>query len=96
MQSSPEYLRKRLKLLSMSFEERDQTITLLENILNHNRHSVDRFSLDGLREVQRIRSKVRGHAGGSEAQEITTAAIAEHGSFKDHFTHLCGRDRDGT
>ena len=44
----------------------------------------------GLRTVQRVRSKVKGHAGSSEAKEIAQSALAKHETFGGHFTHVCG------
>jgi len=43
-----------------------------------------------LRTVQRIRSKVKGHAGSSEAKQLAQAALAKHETFGGHFTHVCG------
>lgn len=84
-------LRKRLERLSVSYDKKDQTLQLLEKLLNHDRHKDDPFPLSGLREAQRIRSKIKGHASGSEAAEIAKAAISDHGSYKEHFTQLCAR-----
>lgn len=84
-------LRTRLNGLSVSYEGNDQTLALLEKMLNHDRHRDDPFPLKGLREAQRIRSKIKGHASGSEAAQIARAAIADHGSYKEHFTKLCER-----
>jgi hypothetical protein len=59
--------------------------------VRHDRPGDDLSDLNGMREAQLIRSKVKGHASGTEANEITRAAIAKHGSYKGHFTDLCAR-----
>jgi hypothetical protein len=83
-------LRAHLDRLGVAYEQ-EGTIGLLEKALNYGRPQDDFFPLPGMREAQRIRSKVKGHVGGSAADQITRAALTEHGTFKDHFTHLCGR-----
>lgn len=45
--------------------------------------------LTGLRTVQNLRSKAKGHAGGTEADELAYEAEGEHGSFANHFKHVC-------
>lgn len=84
-------LRKRLEGLSVEFDAKDQTIALLEKLLNFDRYESEPASLAGMREAQRIRSKVKGHVAGSEANQIAKAAISDHGSYKEHFTNLCSR-----
>lgn len=84
-------LRKRLEGLSVEFDAKDQTIALLEKLLNFDRYESEPASLAGMREAQRIRSKVKGHVAGSEANQIAKAAIGDHGSYKEHFTNLCSR-----
>ena len=39
--------------------------------------------------VQRIRSKLASHHGGSEANELSTNAITEHGNYTAHFESVC-------
>ena len=46
--------------------------------------------MTGLRTVQLIRTKVKGHPGSSEAKEIERNALREHESFRGHFIHVCG------
>jgi hypothetical protein len=43
-----------------------------------------------LRTLHYLRTKLKGHAGGSEAIGIRGSALAVHGSFRKHFRILCG------
>ncbi len=48
-----------------------------------------RPALDGLREIQRIRSKVKAHPGGTNAAQLVTAVLMEYGTYTDHFEAIC-------
>jgi hypothetical protein len=37
-----------------------------------------------------LRTKLKGHAGGGEADIIRKNELAKHGSFRKHFEILCG------
>lgn len=76
------------KLLSRDivFDEKEQSIALLERLLSASNYPA---RLEGLRTVQKIRSKVAGHSGGREAQKIAHEAIAEHSSYSEHFSDVC-------
>ena len=84
-------LRESLKLIDISYTKDDKTLALLEKFLNEVACNNDSYKLDGMREAQKIRSKVGGHANGSEAQQIADSAIEQHKSFKGHFENLCKR-----
>ncbi len=84
-------IRNQCDKVGMTYGNDDRTITLLEKRLNFDRHVDRSFPLDGLREAQRIRSKIGGHTKGIEAQQILQAVVSEHGSFTEHFTNLCKR-----
>lgn len=86
-----EAIRNRCDKAGMTYRNDDRTITLLENLLNFDRHMEVCFPLKGLREAQRIRSKIGGHAIGTEAQQILHDVVSEHGSFTEHFANLCKR-----
>jgi hypothetical protein len=51
--------------------------------------STDKQSLTGLRTVQLIRTKVKGHASGREVETLVQQVLAEHESFTNHFKHVC-------
>lgn len=80
-------VRERLDQVGVSYEKEDRTIILLEKLLNNNQ--VEKIRLDGLRAVQNIRSKAKGHAGGSDAEALAQAALIEHETFANHFRHVC-------
>ena len=48
-------------------------------------------AIEPLLELQRLRTKLVAHSAGSEAQQIRTALIREHGSPYNHIDDLCGR-----
>ena len=81
-------IRKRLTAKDIRFDAAEGSIKLLERLVDgtHERNTVGR--LEGLRTVQSIRSKVRGHSGGQDAAQIVHAAISDHGSFAGHFKHV--------
>lgn len=84
-------LRQRLDRLSVEYTDSDRTLALLEKLLNVGRHRDEHMKLSGLREAQWLRSKLQGHARGTEAAQAAKDAIANFGSFKDHFSDLCTR-----
>jgi hypothetical protein len=43
-----------------------------------------------LRTLHHLRTKLKGHASGSEERSLRQAALAKHGSFRKHFEELCG------
>ena len=57
-------------------------------------HDEERLRLEGLRQVQRIRSKVQSHRSGSEAAEIARDALSQHGTYRGHFEHICNQVAD--
>jgi len=75
-------IRKKLDEVRVKYAA-DGSIALLEKLASH--ASDDDVSFSALRTVQRIRSKVKGHSGSSEAEEITRDALANHESFAKHF-----------
>ncbi|AGY57717.1 hypothetical protein [Gloeobacter kilaueensis] len=83
-------IRQKLDMAKIPYDrERDRTIVLLEKLLNENNTSGDVKKLVGLRTVQNLRSKAKGHASGNEAQELAQEALMEHETFANHFKHVC-------
>ena len=80
---------------NIAFEETDRTLTLLERLLRPG-DSGDghRTVLEGLRQAQSIRSKVQSHSRGTEADEIARNALVEHGTYREHFKHVCDQIAD--
>ncbi|AZS22321.1 hypothetical protein [Caulobacter sp. FWC26] len=83
------FIRKKLDEAGVAYTEKEQSIALLEKLIAHEHPSGSSVQLVGLRTIQRIRSKVKGHAGSSEANEIVQEAISRHGSLAENFRYLC-------
>lgn len=83
------YIRGAVSSLGVSFDATDQSIALLEKLCRKTNDLGRDSKFFGLRAVQRVRSKVKGHSGSSEALEIRREALAQHGSFAAHFEHAC-------
>jgi hypothetical protein len=81
-------IRARLSTAGVAYPEKEQSIALLERHLGRG-HASGVVQLPGLRTIQWIRSKAKGHAGSSEAKKIVQEAIATHGSLPEHFKHVC-------
>ena len=78
----------------VEFATEDRSITLLEKALaaaDITDTQGDSIRLEGLREAQRIRSKVAAHAGGSEAETLRAQALRDYGTFAGHFEAVCDR-----
>lgn len=85
-------IRAKLDAAQVTYDkEKDQTLTLLEKLLN--KAGVAR-AVQNLRTVQRLRSKAKGHAGGSVAQQLAQDALMEHETFANHFQHMCAQVAD--
>ncbi len=69
--------------------EKDKTIILLEKLIASTNRVGGPVTLCGLKAVQSIRSKVKGHAGSSEGKQLAKEALDNHGSYAEHFKHLC-------
>ena len=82
-------IRTRLDMLEVPYEKKDRTISLLEKLLNKNDTHDEPKKLAGLRMVQLLRSKAKGHAGGSEAEQLVQEALMEHETFSNHFQYVC-------
>lgn len=87
-------IRARLDATQVQYDKEDKTIALLEKLLSKTGAAGDVQKLVGLRTVQLLRSKAKGHAGGSEAQQLAQDALMEHGTFANHFQHVCAQVAD--
>ncbi len=82
-------IRAQLDALGAQYDKDEKTIALLEKLLGRAGASGEAQKLVGLRTVQLLRSKAKGHVGGSEAEQLAQEAIAEHETFSNHFRHVC-------
>jgi hypothetical protein len=87
-------IRAKLDMTQIPYQKEDKTIALLEKLLNKGDRSDEPQKLVGLRTVQLLRSKAKGHAGGSEAEQLVQDALIEHETFSNHFLHVCAQVAD--
>lgn len=81
-------LRKLLDIAEANYEKEERSISLLRKLVNKIHGANQSYQLEGLREVQYIRSKVKGHRE-SNRTLLAEEAISKHGSFTDHFRNIC-------
>lgn len=73
---------------NVSYSRSDGSIALLEKLGQSKDPQVGgRF--EALRTIQRIRSKVKGHSGSSDADAISKDALRQHGTYGAHFAAVC-------
>jgi hypothetical protein len=83
------HLRTTLTKMGKTYDNADGSIALLERIVTARDPSRNPATLAGLRSVQHIRSKVKGHSGSSEGKALAQEALAKHGTYADHFKCSC-------
>jgi len=83
-----DFIRARLDAAKITYEKQFGTMVLLERLLSKLGQPPAR--LEGLRTLQNLRNKTKGHVGGSDADDLAQQAQMEHGSFTAHFQHVCG------
>jgi hypothetical protein len=82
-------IRDRLDRSGIAYEPKEQSIVLLERLINRETDEGNKQSLTALRTVQRIRTKVKGHSSGWEVEALVHKVIEEHENFTNHFKHVC-------
>ncbi len=80
-------IRAKLTGMGLCSTPQERSIALLERVVRAK--AAEGANLEGLRSVQRIRTKVDSHARGEEARGLTADALEGHGSYAGHFEHLC-------
>lgn len=83
------FIRAKLDAACIPYDEKDRSITLLEKLLGKAGAYGEAGQLDGLRTAQCIRSKVKGHTAGGDADQLAQDALMEHETFANHFRHIC-------
>ena len=88
-------IRALLRNKHISFDDDERPLSLLEKLIPR-KGSADGLSgkLEGLKAAQKIRSKVHSHRQGTEASVLAKAALMEHGSYREHFEHICNQIAD--
>ena len=79
-------IRSEMDKKSISYDNKEGSLSLLEKLIGH---EDEEKRLEGLRESQLIRTKVKGHSNGIEAKKIEKNVLKEHKTFKAHFEHIC-------
>lgn len=87
-------LHAKLDTLQIPYGKDDKTIALLEKLLNKGGTSGAVQKLVGLRTVQLLRTKAKGHFGGSEAEQLAQDALMEYETFGNHFQYVCTQVTD--
>jgi len=82
-------IRAKLEELGVVYENKEQSIALLERLINTRAESTEKQVLTGLRAVQLIRTKVKRHASGREVEMMLREVLAQHESFANHYKHVC-------
>lgn len=82
-------IRARLDKLCITYGKEEQSIALLERLISQGSESPEKQPLTGLRTVQLIRTKVKGHASGREVEALVADVVAKHETFAKHFKHVC-------
>ena len=82
-------IRAKLRERGRTYRKDERSLALLEQLLASVGDSTYPSRLDGLRQVQAIRSKVKAHSGGAEAENLSSDALLKHGSYFEHFNHVC-------
>jgi hypothetical protein len=82
-------IRAQLDTKGVHYDAKEQSIALLEKLLGAANPVGGPVRLEGLRTVQFIRSKVKGHSGSTEGRALAREAIEKHGSYAGHFKTLC-------
>lgn len=83
------HIRIKLAQYQVLYKEDDKTIVLLEKLINREKTTSEIQKLNGLRTVQLLRSKIKGHVGGDEAEQIVQNALMEYETFSNHFRQIC-------
>ncbi|WP_417794412.1 hypothetical protein [Terasakiella pusilla] len=82
-------IRLRLTELEIEYDNQERSISLLEKLVKNFDDTDESHGLKALRNIQLIRSKVKGHSAGDEAKKIIQKALDEHETFAVHFEALC-------
>ena len=82
-------IRARMSETGIEWTKEERSLALLRRALSSDARGGSSGKLEGLRAVQMIRSKVDAHVGGAESDQLSRAAILDHGTYAAHFEHVC-------
>ena len=86
-------IRKKLEERDITFNDKEQSLLLLEKFLTAHCKIDENQKLGGLRTVQNIRSTY-AHSSSNKARNLANAALKEHGTYAGHFKSVCTNIRD--
>lgn len=73
------------------YDKNDGSIVLLEKLTQAQGGLEETSRFDGLRAAQLVRTKVKGHVAGSDADRLAQDVLVQHETFADHFRHICAQ-----
>lgn len=82
-------IRARLKAKGIPCATEERSIALLERLISGSDNGEGKISLEALRTIQQIRTKVKGHASGSEVEALVREVISQYETFTHHFQSVC-------
>ncbi|MDE2968445.1 MAG: hypothetical protein OXS30_13285 [Chloroflexota bacterium] len=83
-------LRVRLRACGVTVDKQNRGIALLEQLMRALGVLEDGDKLEFLRDVSRLRSQAGGtHNTGTKAREEAHEVLEDHGSYGNHYEHLC-------
>ena len=82
-------IRARLTDAGIDFDKKEQSLALLEKLLANDQANSGQEKLAGLRTVQEIRSRAKGHSTGRQATELAHTALKQHETYAAHFECVC-------
>lgn len=85
------WLKARAKILGRNIKDNLRALKLIEECLIGIDFEADhaRQIMSSFHEIHNLRSKVKGHTSGQEADTLRKAALQKFGSFRKHFEHIC-------
>ena len=88
-------IRSSLDTQQVNYDRQEGSLSLLEKLVSHGTPpDEETHRLNGLREAQLIRTKVKGHSAKSDAEELAHQAVSEHETYAAHFRHVCEEIHD--
>lgn len=89
---SRSYFKSKAEATGIKIEPQWASLKLISEVLLHAKVNEDEANaiVSPLKSLHDLRSKMKGHAGGSDAKALRDTMIAKHGDLKSHFRALAG------
>ena len=84
----PKAIKHELDTESVAYTK-EGSLILLEKLLVAKSLLPQNKKLEGLKTTNLIRTKVRAHSGSTQAKTLADDALRSHGSYANHFRHVC-------